>query len=197
MIRTTIRSAHSTFMSSNVRTDSGSLTRGYLEMIRSMGKLCDLFFGEGGKQIDFIALSMFQSVDDVKIARDLTFSSDHLPLTITYESQWSLANHHRQQNHRVRKHVSLSSEIGSQMTIGTTQFVFLRYPGRTGRRFPDTSKLTLSWNHLSMHQLESSSESKETTDTARFGGCLSEQTLPTISTSQHAFQLVEYIWPKR
>ena len=40
---------------------------------------------------------MFQSVDDVKIARDLTFSSDHLPLTITYsnhnrKSQLSLAN---------------------------------------------------------------------------------------------------------
>ena len=44
----------------------------------------ELSFGEGGKQIDFIALSMFQSVDDVKIARDLMFSSDHFPLTITY-----------------------------------------------------------------------------------------------------------------
>ena len=51
---------------------------------------------------------MFQSVDDVKIARDLTFSSDHFPLTITYsnhnrKSQSSSANHHRQQNHRARK----------------------------------------------------------------------------------------------
>ena len=32
---------------------------------------------------------------------------------------------------------TISSEIGSQVTIGTTQSVFLRYPGRTGRRFPD------------------------------------------------------------
>ena len=102
----------------------------------------ELSFGAGGKQIDFIALSMFQSVDDVKIARDLTFSSDHFPLTITYsnhnrKSQSSSANHHRQQNHRARKTRLLSSEIGSQMTIGTTQSVFQRYLGRTGRRFPD------------------------------------------------------------
>ena len=44
------------------------------------------FTGEG-KQIGFIALSMFQSVDDVKIARDMMFSSDHLPLSISYSSQ--------------------------------------------------------------------------------------------------------------
>ena len=73
----------------------------------------ELSFGTGGKQIDFIALSMFQSVDDVKIARDLTFSSDHFPLTITYgnhnrKSQSSSANHHRQQNHRERKNTSSS-----------------------------------------------------------------------------------------
>ena len=43
----------------------------------------ELRFGGEGEQIDFIALSMFQSVDDVKIARDLMFSSDHLPLTIS------------------------------------------------------------------------------------------------------------------
>ena len=78
-------------------------TRFPLENIR------ELFFGGGGKQIDFIALSMFQSVDDVKIARDLMmFSSDHLPLTITYsnhnrKSQLSHTNHHRQQDHRYRK----------------------------------------------------------------------------------------------
>ena len=104
MIRTTIRSAHSTFTSFYVHTDSGFPTHGCFpwENIR------ELSFGEGGKQIDFIALSMFQSVDDVKIALDLTFSSDDFPLTITYsnhnrKSQLSSANHHRQQNHRARK----------------------------------------------------------------------------------------------
>ena len=68
----------------------------------------ELSFGEGGEQIDVIALSMFQTVDDVKIARDLMFSSDHRPLTITYsnhnrKSQLSHTNHHRQQDHRYRK----------------------------------------------------------------------------------------------
>ena len=65
----------------------------------------ELRFGEGGKQIDFIALSKFQSVDDVKIARDLMFSSDHFPLTISCSSQnrRSQTSQHRQQDHRHSK----------------------------------------------------------------------------------------------
>ena len=47
----------------------------------------ELRFDGGGKQIDFIALSLFQSVDDVKIERDLMFSSDHLPLTVALSNQ--------------------------------------------------------------------------------------------------------------
>ena len=118
-------------------------TRFPLEYIR------ELSFGGGGKQIDFIALCMFQSVDDVKISRDLMFFSDHFPLTITCcnhnrKSQLSHTTHHRQQDHRYRKTRLLSSGTGSQMTIGTTPSVFLRYPARTGRRFPDFMRWLMS-----------------------------------------------------
>ena len=44
---------------------------------------------------------MSQSVDDVKIAHDLMFSSDHFPLTMSFSSQnrWSQTNQQRQRVH--------------------------------------------------------------------------------------------------
>ena len=102
-IRTTIRSALSTFMSSYVHTDSGFLTHGYLEMIRSSGKR--VFHGKTSVSCLLVkeenrSISSRSACSNLKIARDLTFSSDHLPLTITY------SNHNRKSQlslDRVRK----------------------------------------------------------------------------------------------
>ena len=77
---------------------------------------------------------MFQSVDDVKIARDLMFSFDHFPLAFSYSSQ-----NRRSQTiqHMQQDHLSLTFGIGSRTTIGTMPSDNPRYLGRTGRQFPD------------------------------------------------------------
>ena len=111
----------------------------------------ELRFGEGGKQIDFIALSKLQSVDDVKIARDLMFSSDHFPLTISYSSQnrRSQTSQHRQQDRRHSK-TRLPPVRNWQPNDNLVRCHQdnPRYPGRTGRQSPDFMRWLMSTQNL-------------------------------------------------
>ena len=160
-IQTTIRRDHSTSMSSCTRTDRFWLPNTWLlgddpqlwKTRFSWDSVREFRFGEGGKQNDFIGLSMFQSVDDVKIARDLMFSSDHLPLSISYSSQnrrsqTSQTSQHRQQDHRYSKTRLPSIRNWQPNDIGTMPSGNLRYFGRIGRRSPDFMRGLMSTQNL-------------------------------------------------
>ena len=88
MIRRTTQNDQNISTSSCNSTNSGSPTPGSLERIRNAGKRFswdrtrELRFAYGGKQIDFIALGMSESVDDVEVVRDVMFSSDHFLLVV-------------------------------------------------------------------------------------------------------------------
>ena len=143
----TVRKDRNISASSNNSTNSGFPTPGYFETFRSSGKhvsldqIRELRFADGGKQIDFIALSMSQSSGRCEsIARhDVSFRSFSSGRSQTTPSARSPAQ---------KTHAYHPLETGNQMTSGTMRYDSPRHFGKTGRPSPDCTGWFMSTQNL-------------------------------------------------